>query len=132
MRLSAAARRLLWRAAAFLWMMFLSAMESITRVEARNCAVATPLSPAATALRTDLMAVRRRERRLELWAFCLTAWRARLRAEAMLAMRKSRCGDLAWTMAPNDEPEFGKALKYKMPSPQAASLPAPPSFGLLR
>ena len=115
-----------------MWMMFLSAIESMTLVDAWKRAAAAALSPVATALRTALMAVRRRERRLELWAFCLTAWRARLRAEAMLAMRKSRCGDPAWTMAPNDEPEFGKALKYKMPSPQAASLPAPPSFGLLR
>jgi hypothetical protein len=30
--------------------------------------------------------VRRRERSAELWAFCFTAWRARLRADAMLAM----------------------------------------------
>ena len=78
----------MWRAAAFLWMIFLSAMESMTLVEARNWASAAALSPAATALRTFLMAVRRRERRLLLCAFSWTAWRARLRAYAMFAMER--------------------------------------------
>ncbi len=70
-------------------MIFLSAMLSITLVDAENVLVAPALSPAAMALRTDLIAVRSFERRLELWALRLTVWRARLRAEAMLAMRKS-------------------------------------------
>ena len=92
MALMAADSRLLWRAAAFLWMIFLSAMESMTLIEARNWAVAASLSPAATALRTFLMAVRRRERRLLLWAFSWTAWRARLRADAMFALERCPLG----------------------------------------
>jgi hypothetical protein len=64
--LTAAARRLLLRAARFLWTTFLSAMESMMLVAVWNTPMAAALSPEATAFRTDLIAVRRRERREEL------------------------------------------------------------------
>src|SRR5690606_23340160 len=84
--LMAAARRLLWRAALFLWMMFLSATRSITLVAFWNTSLAAALSPAAMDWRTRLMAVRSIERRLELCLLRATDWRARLRAWAVLAM----------------------------------------------
>src|SRR5690606_27999014 len=64
--LMAAARRLLWRAALFLWMMFLSATRSITLVAFWNTSPAAALSPAAMAGRMCLMAVPSIDRRLEL------------------------------------------------------------------
>src|SRR6185295_4029407 len=58
-----AARRLLWRAALFLWKMPLSATESITGWAILNSAAGTALSPPATALSmafcTFLMTVRK-------------------------------------------------------------------------
>jgi hypothetical protein len=60
--LIAAASRLLLRAALFLCTTLLSASESITLVAERNTACAAALSPAAIALRTDLIAERTRER----------------------------------------------------------------------
>src|SRR5690606_41312235 len=45
MALTAAARRLLWRAALFLWMMFLSATRSMTLAAFCSVSVATVLSP---------------------------------------------------------------------------------------
>jgi hypothetical protein len=84
--LIAADRRLLLRAARFLWTSFLSAIESITLVEARSCAVAAALSPAAIALRTFLIAVRRRVRSAVLCSLWARAWRERLRACLLLAI----------------------------------------------
>ena len=69
----AAARRLLWRAALFLWIIFLSAMLSMVDTDAWKIDAAAALSPAWIALRTALIAVRRVERWAELCAFCLTA-----------------------------------------------------------
>src|SRR5699024_9057417 len=66
--LMAAARRLLWRAALFLWMMFLSATRSMTLEALRKTSLAAAWSPAAMAWRTRLMEVRIMERRL---ALCL-------------------------------------------------------------
>src|SRR6266481_3026961 len=86
----AADKRLLWRAALFLWMIFLSAMLSSELTEFWYTACAADLSPASMALVTFLIAVRNSERRLLLCAFCLTAWRARLRACAVLAIRAPR------------------------------------------
>src|SRR3990167_7453485 len=76
-------RRLLWRAALFLWKMPLSAIESITLWAVLKASEALALSPAWTALSTPLMAVRNFERSAELAAFSLTSWRTRLRPEAM-------------------------------------------------
>src|SRR5690606_18912355 len=84
--LTAADRRLLWRAALFLWMIFLSAMLSMVLIDVLNTVCAAALSPPSTALRTALMAVRGRDGRRALWARAVTAWRARLRACAELAM----------------------------------------------
>src|SRR5699024_9066629 len=64
----AAARRLLWRAALFLWMIFLSAMLSMVDTDCWKMVVAAALSPAWMALRTALIAVRRVERCAELCA----------------------------------------------------------------
>src|SRR5512134_1003804 len=66
--LIAAARRLLLRAAAFLCTTFLSAIESITLVALLSVSIAIFLSPAAIALRTVLIAVRRRECCAVFWA----------------------------------------------------------------
>src|SRR6202521_3551219 len=82
----AADRRLLWRAALFLWMIRLSAMRSITLVEVRNTAWAALLSPASTAFFTFLIAVRSVVRRLALCARAFLDWRARFSACFELAM----------------------------------------------
>ena len=82
MALTAAARRLLSRDALFLCTMRLSAVMSITFCAALKESAATALSPPVMALRTALIAVRRRECRLELRAFSLMPWRARLSPEA--------------------------------------------------
>jgi len=79
-------RRLLWRAALFLWMMFLSATRSITLVAFCKTVAAAALSPVAMAVRTCLIAVRSMERRLELCLLRATDWRARLRAWAVFAI----------------------------------------------
>jgi hypothetical protein len=60
--LIAAARRLLLRAAVFLCTTFLSAIESMTLVAVLNVSSAAFLLPPAIALRTDLIALRTRER----------------------------------------------------------------------
>src|SRR5690606_41641544 len=83
--LMAAARRLLWRAALFLWMMFLSAMRSMTLEVLRNTSFAAAWSPAAMAWRTRLIDVRSIERRLALCLLRATDWRARLRGRGVLA-----------------------------------------------
>jgi len=66
MALTAAERRLLWRAALFLWMMCLSAMESITPAARCNTPLAESLSPASIAFLTLFTALRNSERRLAL------------------------------------------------------------------
>ena len=62
----AADRRLLWRDAVFLWMIFLSAIESNTLVDALKTPRAAALSPASIAFLTRLMALRSSVRRLAL------------------------------------------------------------------
>src|SRR5690349_20695018 len=69
--LTLADRRLLWRAALFLWKRPLSATESITLCVALKISVAFALSPAATAFWTFLMTVRNFERSAVLAAFSL-------------------------------------------------------------
>jgi hypothetical protein len=76
-------RRLLWRAALFLWKMPLSATESMTDCAAWNSSVAFALSPLMTAYWTFFTTVRNFERREVLAAFSLTSWRTRLRPDAM-------------------------------------------------
>ncbi len=93
--LTAAARRLLLRAAVFLWTIFLSAIESITLVERRRVSVATALSPAAIALRTVLMAVRARERSAEACALRSLDCRARFFACLEFAIAIPWCGSKA-------------------------------------
>src|SRR5688572_12375610 len=75
-------RRLLSRAALFLWKMPLSATVSTIDWALANSSVALALSPAATAFSTFFTAVRYLERRDVLAAFSFTSWRARLRPEA--------------------------------------------------
>ena len=82
-----AARRLLWRAALFLWNRPLSAIESIVDWADLNRSAALAESPAATAFWTFLMTVRNFERSDELCAFSLTSWRARLRPDARRTVR---------------------------------------------
>ncbi len=86
----AAARRLLWRAALFLWMIFLSAMRSTMLEDWLSTCFAPALSPPAIALFTSLIAERSVERRLALCRRCFSAWRERLRAESVLAMMKPK------------------------------------------
>src|SRR5687768_14635687 len=64
--LIAADSRLLWRAALFLWMIPLSAMQSIVPMDAWNAACATALSADSIPFLTCLIAVRNSERRLVL------------------------------------------------------------------
>src|SRR6478609_11725903 len=78
-----AARRLLWRAALFLWNRFLSATESITGCATLNSSAALALSPASTAFCTFLITVRNCERSAVLAALSLTSCRARFSPEAM-------------------------------------------------
>ena len=80
------ARRLFWRAAALRCMMPLEAMRSIVAWDFTSAAAAAFLSPPAMAFLTSLIALRAAVRMLMLWARSLTAWRARLRADLMLAM----------------------------------------------
>src|SRR5512135_2260199 len=54
--LIAADRRLLWRAALFLWMIFLSAMLSTVLVDSLSTVLAASLLPASIALITRLIA----------------------------------------------------------------------------
>src|SRR3990167_9539395 len=82
--LTLADRRLLSRAALFLWKMPLSAMMSTTPCILEKSSVALVLSPARTAFSTFLTAVRYLERSEVLAAFSLTSWRARLRPDARL------------------------------------------------
>src|SRR5215471_5407180 len=81
-----AARRLLWRAAWFLWITFLSAIRSRTLAAARSWRAAPALSPAAIALRTLFTALRNADRSDVLCWRRFSAWRARLRAWAVLAI----------------------------------------------
>ena len=60
----AADKRLLWRAALFLWMIPLSAIESIVAADARNTVCALVLSLKLIAFLTCLIAVRNSERKL--------------------------------------------------------------------
>ena len=122
-------------AASFIpWMIFLSAILSITLVEATKTLVAAALSPAATALRTDLMAVRRRERCAVLWAFCSTDVRARLRACLLLAMAFDRPGvdrpELRWvengSVFPPGAP--GEDARLFPDASSASAAEAPPMF----
>ena len=78
-----AERRLLWRAALFLWNKPLSATESITGWAALNSSAALALSPESTAFCTFLMTVRKCERIAVLAALSLVSWRTRLRPDAM-------------------------------------------------
>lgn len=82
----AADKRLLCRAALFLWIIFLSAILSMVLIESEKTALAAVLSPAMIAFCTFLIALRRVERKLTLWIRCLTACRARLRACALFAI----------------------------------------------
>src|SRR5262245_20676131 len=84
--LMAAARRLLLRAAMFLCTTPLPTVESSTLYALRSADVAPALSPVSIALRTRLIAVRMRERRLALCSLCTSLWRARFLADLMLAM----------------------------------------------
>src|SRR6267378_1195170 len=85
--LSRAARRLLCRAASFLWTTFLSAMRSIIPEALLKIFRAPALSPAAIAVVTLLIALVRAERRLALCLRRFSAWRAALRAPFVFAMR---------------------------------------------
>src|SRR5258706_15572397 len=81
-----AARRLLCRAALFLWMTRLLAMRSMVAVSALSTLIAAAWSPAAMAFWTFLIALRKPVRRLTLAARCLTEVRARFAACLVLAM----------------------------------------------
>jgi hypothetical protein len=88
-----AARRLLCRAALFLWMMRLSAMASMVDCSVFSTAWAAAWSPAVIAFCTFLMALRRWVRRLTLAERCLTDFLARLAACLVLAIcSESRLG----------------------------------------
>jgi len=76
------AKRLLSRAALFLWKMPLSAMVSTTACILPNNSAALVLSPARTAFSTFFTAVRYLERSEVLAALILTSWRTRLRPDA--------------------------------------------------
>src|SRR4249919_1229103 len=80
--LTLADRRLLSRAALFLWKICLSATVSTMLCALAKSSVALALSPAATAFSTFFTAVRYLERRDVLAELSLTSWRARLRPEA--------------------------------------------------
>ena len=67
----------------------LSAMRSITACDAFSSFIAAALSPVAIALRTFLTAVRSVERRPAFRLLVAAAWRARLRAWALLAMGRN-------------------------------------------
>ena len=82
----ACARRLFCRAAALRCRTFFAATRSITLRDASSAAAAAVLSPAAIAFLTFLIAVRTAVRKLKLWLWRLSAWRARLRADLILAM----------------------------------------------
>src|SRR5688572_20164190 len=71
----------------------LATTRSMTRWDWRSTLAAASLSPPATALPTFLIALRTSVRRLMLCARRSTAWRARLRADLLLAMdRESERG----------------------------------------
>src|SRR6266567_1192668 len=89
--LIACASRALFRDAVFLWTIFLSAMRSITACCACISLVAAALSPASTALRTFLTAVRSADFKLALCRRVVSACRARFRAWAVFAMRIPLC-----------------------------------------
>src|SRR5262245_25583294 len=86
MALMACASRAFWRAAALRCRTPFAATRSIVAWDFTSAAVAAFLSPAAIAFLTSLIAVRAAVRRLMLWSRRLTAWRARLRADLILAM----------------------------------------------
>ena len=77
-----AARRLLSRAALFLWKMPLSATVSTTLWAFAKSSAALVLSPARTAFSTFFTAVRYLERSGVFAALSLTSWRTRLRPDA--------------------------------------------------
>jgi len=68
-----AAKRLLWRAALFLWKMPLSATESITGWAVLSSSAALALSPVSTAFCTFLITVRKCERSAVLAALSLVS-----------------------------------------------------------
>src|SRR4051812_37996603 len=80
--LTLAERRLLSRAALFLWKMPLSATVSTIDWALAKSSVALALSPAATAFSTFFTAVRYLERSEVFAALSFTSWRARLRPDA--------------------------------------------------
>src|SRR3954469_20611130 len=80
--LTLADRRLLSRAALFLWKMPLSATVSTIDWALAKSSVAFALSPATTAFSTFFTAVRYLERSEVFAALSLTSWRARLRPDA--------------------------------------------------
>ncbi len=81
----AALRRLLCRAALFLCMIFLSAIESITETDLRKISNAAFLSPVAVGF-AFLIAVRNSERKLALCCRCVSDCRARFFACALFAI----------------------------------------------
>src|SRR6185503_1317119 len=87
-----AARRLLCRAALFLWMMPLPAMRSRVEVSARSVASAAGWSAPAIAFCTFLIAVRSVVLRLTFALRCLIDFFARFRACLVLAIWGNSCG----------------------------------------
>src|SRR5688572_6208867 len=80
--LTLAARRLLSRAALFLWKICLSATMSTMLCALAKASAALALSPEATAFSTFFTAVRYLERSDVLAALSLRSWRTRLRPDA--------------------------------------------------
>src|SRR2546421_11342896 len=91
-----AARRLLCRAALFLWMMRLSAIASMTDCSDLNAASAAALSPASIAFWIFLIAVRKVVRRRTFASRWWRDLRARLAACLVFAMRESGI-EVAWS-----------------------------------
>lgn len=78
-------RRLLWRAALFLWIRPLFTAESMIGCASRKAACACAASPVCTATRTFFTCVRKRLRIAALCSLRCSDWRARFFADAMLA-----------------------------------------------
>src|SRR4051812_10133530 len=92
--LIACARRDFVLDARFLCTMRLSAMRSMTACDSRSVVVAAALSPVAIAFLTFLTAVRSADFKLALRWRVASAWRARLRACAVLAMKYGPCSTM--------------------------------------
>src|SRR5438270_3027699 len=88
--LIACASRLLWRSPALRCRTPFATTRSMTRCDSRSDASAASLLPAATAFVTFLIAVRTLVRRPMLCERRPSAWRARLRADLVLAMEMQR------------------------------------------